>query len=81
MPFRNYVLTRRYDFGRSNPRSWEFIARARGDERLMNVETWPDLEKALRQSGAPDRITEGARATWKAYLHRRRTPATPFART
>lgn len=73
MLFRNYVLTRRYDFGRSTLQSWEFITRARGDDGLMNVSSWKELEEALRHEDGSDRLLCGAKATWKAYLHRKRS--------
>lgn len=77
MLFRNYVLTRRYDFGRSTAQSWEFIAQARGDDRLMNITSWKELEEALRQKEEADRLLRGAKSTWKAYLHRKRNSFDP----
>ena len=65
--FREYVVLRRYDFGRSRPESWAFIAFARGDPDLVDVQSWAELRHYLETAEAPPDIVSGARSVWRSF--------------
>lgn len=68
LTFRDYVLNRRYDFGRGSRESWNFIAHARGDPSLLNVNSWHELRACLEQRNIAANIVQAGRAVWQAYL-------------
>jgi hypothetical protein len=82
--FRDYVMTRKYDFGRGSRDAWRFIAFARGDRDFPDPASWRELEAYVRRSGLADEFAGPARAVWRSFIaHRsriRRAPAGPAGR-
>jgi len=85
LSFRDYVLHRKYDYGRGSAASWSFIAFARGDRRFRDVGSSRELLAYLKEAGASEELVLGARAAWNSFTvyrsrHRRlaeRWPAVP----
>jgi hypothetical protein len=65
--FRDYVMGRKYDFGRGRRESWQFIAFARGAGDFPNPNSWRELEAYVRRRGLTDEYGEPARAVWRSY--------------
>ena len=66
--FRDYVLGRKYDFGRGSTASWAFIAFARGDPNFPDIASSSELKDYLRRVGASRRQRAAAAKTvWGSY--------------
>lgn len=65
--FHEYLRGRKYDFGRSSPAGWAFIARALGDPNLPDATIWAELRNYLQAQGEPPHTIEAARLVWKTY--------------
>ena len=71
--FRDYVMTRKYDFGRGSRASWRFIAFARGARDFPDPTSWRELEAYVQRSGLADEFAGPARAVWRSFtVHRSR---------
>jgi hypothetical protein len=68
LTFHDYVLNRRYDFGRGSRESWNFIAYARGDPSLLNVNNWRELRAGLERRNLAANVVQAGRAVWQSYL-------------
>lgn len=68
LTFHDYVLNRRYDFGRGSSESWNFIAHARGDPSLLDVNSWRELRVCLEQRNLAANMVRAGRAVWGNYL-------------
>lgn len=73
LSFRRYLVSRQWDFGRTNQATWNFIAEAKGDERILAVDSWAQLNSTFRTSGASEEKVARALAVWKSYRRRQRT--------
>jgi hypothetical protein len=71
MSFREYVLTRRYDYGRGSQRAWAFIARLRGSPALPDFSSWRELHAYLRTAGVTPHDLDSARVVWRSYQSRK----------
>ena len=69
MTFREYILGRRYNFGRGTDAAWEFLALAIGRDDLLDSGSLSQLEARLGADGAPGRLIQGARSAWRSYRH------------
>ena len=67
MSFRDYVLGRKYDYGRGSPTSWKLIAFARGDDHFPDVVSFGELLAYLGKNDVPDELTAAAKAVWSSY--------------
>lgn len=65
--FRDYVLGRKYDFGRGSAASWGFIAFARGDADFPEIATAAELQAYLERTGVPDAMAAAAKGVWRSY--------------
>ena len=75
--FKDYVLTRPYGFGRGRKESWDFIAYARGDPQLPDIDCWQELRSYLERSGRAH-FVPAARVVWASFQLRRRRGHTPL---
>lgn len=69
MSFKDYILSRRYQFGRATKASWEFVAFALGREDVLDSTNWAQLEAMLRAEQLPEHLMDGARSTWRSFRH------------
>lgn len=67
LSFRDYVLGRKYDFGRGSAASWTFIAFARGDANFPEIATGPELQAYLAQAEVPSGLAAAATSVWRSY--------------
>lgn len=67
LSFRDYVLTRKYDFGRGSDAAWRFIALARGDRALPDIADRQELDAYLARTGLMGEMRVGAYSTWRSY--------------
>ena len=65
--FRDYVLTRKYDFGRGSASTWAFIAFARGDVSFPQVQSWRELNAYLVHRRVEPDLVEAARTSWRSF--------------
>ena len=65
--FHNYVLTRKYDFGRGSAAVWSFIAFARGDAGFPDARSWRELRAYLVAVGVDPQSIEAARTAWRSF--------------
>ena len=65
--FRDYVLGRKYDFGRGSTASWAFIAFARGDPDFPDIASASELYSYLGGAGASEAMAAAARTVWGSY--------------
>jgi hypothetical protein len=68
MSFRDYIRTRRYQFGRGSKAGWLFVARALGDANLPDATSWPELRAYLTQSWEDPAAVDAAQVVWNSYL-------------
>lgn len=71
LTFHDYVLNRRYDFGRGSRESWNFIAHARGDPSLLDVTSWAELRAGMEQRNLAVNMAQAGRVVWESYLRYR----------
>lgn len=65
--FRDYLLARKYDFGRGSEAAWRFIALARGDSGLPDIGDRRELEKYLARNDFSGEIRAGAHSAWRSF--------------
>jgi hypothetical protein len=68
MSFREYIATRRYQFGRGSNEGWAFVARALGDAAFPDVGSWTELRAYLEACGDDLASIDAARVVWNSYL-------------
>lgn len=69
--FRDYVMVRKYDYGRGSPGAWQFIAQARGDDGFPDARSWRDLQTYLESRGASGELLKSARSVWRSFAAQR----------
>ena len=65
--FRDYVLGRKYDYGRGSTASWAFIAFARGDPKFPDIASSAELKDYLRRVDAHETAGAAAKTVWGSY--------------
>ena len=82
--FRDYVMTRKYDFGRGSRDGWRFIAFARGARDFPDARSWRELEAYVERRGLAEEFANPARSVWRSFTayrsRNRRAAATPESR-
>ena len=80
--FRDYVLARKYDYGRGSAGAWRFIAEARGDRDFPDARNWRELQAYLERRGASADLVKAARSVWRSFtVHRSRARSGPNGRS
>lgn len=77
MSFADYLMTRKYHFGRGSDSGWAFVARALGDAQMPDAASWAELRAYLETSGDENSTIHAARVVWSSYiafLTKRRQP-------
>ena len=67
LTFRDYVLARKYDFGRGSAATWAFIAYARGDRTFPEIATQRELDDYLARAGVSGELATAARSVWSSF--------------
>ena len=67
LSFREYLKLRKYDHGRGSVEAWKFIALARGDSGLPEIECWRDLENYLEANREDPELIRAALSVWRSF--------------
>lgn len=65
--FRDYVLGRKYGYGRGSTASWAFIAFARGDPKFPEIASSAELKDYVGRVGAGQGMAAAAKTVWGSY--------------
>jgi hypothetical protein len=66
--FRQYIHTRRYDYGRGGKSRWPFLIHALGDPNLPDAHCWAELRDHLTRSGCGAEMLKAGKIVWRSYI-------------